>query len=259
MADLIPFSFESHSIRVLTDDNGEPLFVAKDIAVALGYANTNDAISTHCKGVAERYPLQTKGGTQEVRVIREPDLYRMMANSQLPTAQEFERLVFEEILPTIRKTGKYEFAASHRKPARVTPAQEAKAALAWVESTLSIAKMIGADEPMARVVAVDIARERVGVDFSRLLIGNTVDEAPMTSTELGREWGLTGKIGEKMNAILLDQGYAMKNESGDWVPTENGKPYATVNPFKSPHSHHTGYRTLWYRRILDVLKKEEMA
>jgi hypothetical protein len=112
---------------------------------------------------------------------------------------------------------------------------------------------------MARTIAVDIVNKRVGVDFSRLLAGNTVEEAPITSTELGREWGLTGKIGEKMNAALRDQGYAEKNENGDWVPTEKGKPYATVNPFKSPHSEHTGYRTLWYRRILDVLKKEEVA
>ncbi|MCK7581040.1 MAG: helix-turn-helix domain-containing protein [Chromatiales bacterium] len=128
-----------------------------------------------------------------------------------------------------------------------------------LESTLKAAKLLGTDEPMAKAVAVDIVRERVGVDFSPLLIGNTVDEAPMTSTELGREWGLAGKIGEKMNAALLDQGYAVKNENGDWVPTEKGKPYATVNPYKSPYSGHSGYRTLWYRRILDVLTKEEVA
>jgi hypothetical protein len=144
-------------------------------------------------------------------------------------------------------------------PGKSTELQLAKAASAWLEATLKAAKLLGTDEPMARTIAVDIVNKRVGVDFSRLLAGNTVEEAPITSTELGREWGLTGKIGEKMNAALRDQGYAEKNENGDWVPTEKGKPYATVNPFKSPHSEHTGYRTLWYRRILDVLKKEEVA
>ena len=147
-------------------------------------------------------------------------------------------------------------AASHGKS---TEPQLARAAAAWLESTLKAAKLLGTDEPMAKAVAVDIVRERVGVDFSPLLIGNTVEEAPMTSTELGREWGLTGKIGEKMNAALRDQGYAEKNENDDWVPTEKGKPYAIVNPYKSPHSGHSGYRTLWYRRILDVLKREEVA
>jgi hypothetical protein len=142
---------------------------------------------------------------------------------------------------------------------KTTEAQLARSASAWLSATLKIAKMLGTDEPMAKVVAVDIVRERVGVDFSQLLIGNSVEDAPMTSSDLGREWGLTGKVGEKMNAALLAQGFAEKNENGDWVPTEKGKPYATVNPFKSPHSHHTGYRTMWYRRILNVLKREVAA
>lgn len=107
MSALLKFVFESSPIRVLSDANGEPLFVAKDVAEVLGYSNTSDAINSHCKGVAQSYPLQTAGGLQEVRVIREPDLYRLIFKSTLPSAQAFERLVVEEILPTIRKTGKY--------------------------------------------------------------------------------------------------------------------------------------------------------
>lgn len=116
MNDLTLFQFEKTEIRVLSDANGEPLFVAKDVATALGYANASDAISKHCKGVAERYPLQTQGGLQNARVIREPDLYRLIANSQLPSAQAFERQVFEEILPQIRKTGRYEAPTAPAAP-----------------------------------------------------------------------------------------------------------------------------------------------
>lgn len=107
MSNLTPFVFESYAVRVVTDDAGEPLFVAKDVATALGYINPSDAISRHCKGVVERYPLQTSGGDQEARVIREPDLYRLIFKSTLPSAQAFERLVVEDILPSIRKTGQY--------------------------------------------------------------------------------------------------------------------------------------------------------
>lgn len=119
MNNLVPFSFESHEVRVLTDDNGEPLFVAKDVAAALGYSNHSDAISRHCKGVVERYPLLTAGGMQELRVIREPDLYRMIFGSTLESAQAFERLVVEEILPSIRKTGRYEVAPATQPPFKI--------------------------------------------------------------------------------------------------------------------------------------------
>ncbi len=86
MSNLIPFQFESTSIRVVTDDNGEPLFVGKDICDALGYANDSDAMKRHCKGVGKRYPLQTAGGMQEVRVLTEPDVMRLMVNSTLPAS-----------------------------------------------------------------------------------------------------------------------------------------------------------------------------
>ena len=65
MSSLIPFSFESHSVRAFNID-GTPWFVGKDVAEAQGYKNPADAITRHCKGVAKHYPLQTAGGTQDV-------------------------------------------------------------------------------------------------------------------------------------------------------------------------------------------------
>ncbi|OCS38032.1 BRO-N domain-containing protein [Campylobacter fetus] len=61
------------NIRVL-GDHLKPMFVAKDVAEALGYTNTNDAIQKFCKGVVKHHPLSTDGGIQNVRVIYEPDL-----------------------------------------------------------------------------------------------------------------------------------------------------------------------------------------
>lgn len=95
-----------YTLRTVTD-NDTVYFVGKDVAEMLGYSNTKDAIAKHCKGVAKRYPLQTAGGTQEVRIISEPDFYRLVVNSKLPAAQEYERWVFEEVLPAIRKSGAY--------------------------------------------------------------------------------------------------------------------------------------------------------
>ncbi len=107
MNQLTPFQFEQFPIRVVTDENGEALFVGKDVCEALGYANPNDAMKQRCKGVAKRYPLMTPGGMQEVRVLTESDVMRLIVTSSLPSAEPFERWVFEEVLPSIRKTGTY--------------------------------------------------------------------------------------------------------------------------------------------------------
>lgn len=93
-------------IRTILQD-GNILFCGKDVAEALGYTNTKDALSKHCKGVAFRYPLQTPGGTQEARFITEGDVYRLITHSRLPAAEQFESWVVHEVLPSIRKTGSY--------------------------------------------------------------------------------------------------------------------------------------------------------
>ncbi|MBG9316478.1 phage repressor protein/antirepressor Ant [Corynebacterium diphtheriae] len=100
------FNFRGNDIRVIVDGS-EPRWVARDVATALGYKNPSDAVKRHCKGVAIHDTLPTAGGTQKVRVIAEPDLYRLIVGSELDTAQEFERMVFEEVLPSIRKHGAY--------------------------------------------------------------------------------------------------------------------------------------------------------
>ncbi|ALQ97622.2 hypothetical protein XFC3_09865 [Xylella fastidiosa] len=102
---ITPFQFESHAVRTVVDDHGEVWFVGKDVADVLGYTNHNKALGDHCRGVPKRYPLQTPGGIQEIRIISEPDMLRLIVSSKLPAAERFERWVFEEVLPTLRKTG----------------------------------------------------------------------------------------------------------------------------------------------------------
>lgn len=103
---VVPFVYEGVEVRTV-EQGGKVLFCGKDVAAALGYANTNDALSRHCKGVVKRYPLETAGGTQQVRFITEGDVYRLITHSKLDTAQQFETWVFDEVLPTIHKHGMY--------------------------------------------------------------------------------------------------------------------------------------------------------
>lgn len=100
------FNFEGWGIRVVAID-GDPWFVARDVAQVLGYANGSDAIARHCKGVANHYPLQTGGGAQQVRVVSEADVLRLIVSSKLPAAVQFERWLFEIVLPEIRRTGSF--------------------------------------------------------------------------------------------------------------------------------------------------------
>ena len=96
---------EFGSIRVIEED-GKYLFCGSDVAKALGYAKPRNAINTHCKGALKRGSL-TEGGVQELTFIPEGDVYRLIVHSRLPGAERFEKWVFDEVLPTIRRTGGY--------------------------------------------------------------------------------------------------------------------------------------------------------
>ena len=97
---------QQHDVRVIADEQGEPWFVANDVARLLGYSNASDAISRHCKGGRETR-LPSAGGMQLIKVIPERDVYRLIMRSQLPAAEAFEDWVVSDVLPSIRKTGGY--------------------------------------------------------------------------------------------------------------------------------------------------------
>ena len=97
-------------VRTLTKD-GEPWFVGKDVAQALGYGEGKslaNAVANHVddedKGVTE---MMTPGGKQNMVIINESGLYSLILSSKLPTARAFKRWVTSEVLPAIRKHGEY--------------------------------------------------------------------------------------------------------------------------------------------------------
>lgn len=104
--EVMPYYFNGSEVRAVRID-GTPYLVGKDVAERLGYANPNRAMKDHCRGVPKLHPLSTTGGTQEFRVLSEPDVLRLIVRSKRPEAVEFEKWVFEVVLPTIRKTGSY--------------------------------------------------------------------------------------------------------------------------------------------------------
>lgn len=97
---------EFGEIRTI-EENGKVLFCGSDIAKALGYKRPNDAISAHCRGTVKRRITDSIGRDQEMNFIPEGDIYRLAAKSELPGAERFESWIFDEVIPSIRKTGGY--------------------------------------------------------------------------------------------------------------------------------------------------------
>ena len=101
-------STEFGSVRIIEED-GNYLFCAKDVAEALGYAVPRKAIHDHCRYVLKRnvpHP-QSESKTVQMLFVSEGDVYRLIVHSKLPSAERFERWVFDEVLPSLRKNGIY--------------------------------------------------------------------------------------------------------------------------------------------------------
>ena len=99
---------EFGNVRVI-DEDGKYLFCGTDVAAALGYSNPRDAIIRHCRYVVKRDAPHPQSLDRKISMtfIPEGDLYRLIVHSKLPSAERFERWVFDEVLPSIRKHGAY--------------------------------------------------------------------------------------------------------------------------------------------------------
>jgi anti-repressor protein len=109
MNELKIFEKEEFGSGRTIEENGKVLFCGKDIADALGYVNPSKALNDHCRGVTKRYVPHPQAPDKmlEMTFIPEGDVYRLITHSKLPGAERFERWVFDEVLPTIRRHGMY--------------------------------------------------------------------------------------------------------------------------------------------------------
>lgn len=119
------------SVRVVMRD-GEPWFVASDVAKALGFANPSDAVNRHCKkSIKTPFNVIREGTSSPVHInlIPESDVYRLIMRSNTSLAEQFQDWVTEEVLPSIRKTGSYSM-----KPALPDFNDPVAAARAWADA-----------------------------------------------------------------------------------------------------------------------------
>lgn len=267
MNDVTTFNFRSYNVRAILIDN-EPWFVAKDVAVALGYANPSDAVKQHCRGVAKRYPiLDALGRTQEVRIIREPDLYRLIVGSTLPAAQEFEAWVFEEVLPSIRKTGKYEMQKVSSTPAQPPIREEIearrfKAAQDILKTGYEMAQMFGLTGNQALLKADKVTRQLSNISPMTLLeieLKSPDNEALMIATEIGKR--LNPVVSAKaVNLALAAMDFMERFEyragKFEWRLTEKGKEYGVYLDTGKVHSNGTPIQQIkWQESVIPLIQQ----
>jgi prophage antirepressor-like protein len=108
MNKLIPFQYDSRKIRIIQDDDGEPLWIAQDICNTLNLDDVSKAMERLDDDEKLIRKLFVSGQKRNVWIINEPGLYSLIGRSNKPEAKKFMRWVRHEVLPTIRKTGKFE-------------------------------------------------------------------------------------------------------------------------------------------------------
>ncbi len=183
---------EFGEVRTVTID-GEPWFVGKDVATALGYERTADAIRQHVeaedKGVGE---IQTPGGIQNMTIISESGLYALIFGSKLESAKRFKHWVTSEVLPTIRKTGGYQMQV---------PQGKELLALAVLEAQKTIEEK---NAQIERMRPKEIFADAVATSKQSILIGQLAKLICQNGHEIGQK---------RLFKWMRENGYLMKSGS----------------------------------------------
>ena len=188
--------------------NGEPWFVGKDVAAALGYSNARKALADHVdsedKGVTK---CDTLGGIQEMTIINESGLYSLVLSSKLPAAKQFKRWITAEVIPSIRKHGAY-----------MTP-ETLEQAILNPDTIIKIATALKEEQDKRK--ALEVANTALTVDnqimkpkaeyFDELVDRNLNTGIRETAKELGVKQ-------RSFVAFLLDRKYLYRDKKGKLQP-----------------------------------------
>lgn len=198
------------------EEGDKVLFCGKDVAEALGYAVPRKALNDHCRWVLKRNVPHPQSPDKQIEMsfIPEGDVYRLIAHSKLPKAQEFESWVFDEVLPTIRKHGAYmteqtlEDALTSpdfliRLATQLKEEQEARRALE--AENAAQAQQIAADAPKV------VFANAVATSKSSILVGDLAKLLRQNGIEMGQK---------RLFAWLRDNGYLMKRGESYNMPTQ---------------------------------------
>ncbi|WP_270318616.1 phage antirepressor [Bifidobacterium adolescentis] len=217
------FDFKGAALRTLTDEAGEPWFVAKDVCDILGHSNVSMALDRLDDDERSKFNLGRQG---ETNIVNEAGLYSLVLGSRKPEAHEFQRWVTHEVLPSIRKHGGYMVGQE-----RMTPEQMALASMRWLQSKVDEqAKQLKAQEGKVLFAnAVETARTSILVgDFAKILKGNGIDIGP-----------------RRLFAWLREHGWLIKAKGSSWnMPTQKAMDLHLFEIKETTISHSDGHTTI---------------
>ena len=256
-ASMSPFVFENCQLRVERDANDNPLFVAKDVAEALGYPRFDSNLIKHIpdewKGTN---PVRTPGGIQQMAVLTEQGLYFFVNRSDKPKAIPFQKWVAGEVIPSIQKTGSYSAPGAPQSSSRLSVEQEAAGIL---ETRLKVAQLLQVPTHLAQSESVKTVRQLTGVDYQPLLQHSSAQDniddlsVMLEPTDIAERLGITYRRGSPdgsaVNKLLDKHGYQDKIDD-NWEPTEKGAPYAARHQWTKGSK--SGYNYKWR---LDLVKE----
>ena len=208
MNDITIFNHLGNNIRVMTDNQGEPLFVLKDVCNALGITNTRNVsarLDEDMKGVR---PVDTLGGTQQLTVINEVGLYEVIIRSDKPDATQFRRWVTSEVLPSIRKHGMYATPATI-EDMLANPDIMINALMRLKEERAARAQAEAEIEAQRPVAALGRAIETAEGDLTPSAFGKILSKTIKTMGP------------NKFCRWLLDNNFAFRNGQGKIIPMQD--------------------------------------
>lgn len=219
------FDFKGATLRTLTDENGEPWFVAKDVCDVLGYTNASKAISDHVDSEDKLNneslsSLGQRGGW----LVNESGLYSLVLSSKLPTAKEFKRWVTHEVLPSIRKHGAYMTQQTLNK-ALTSPDFLIQLATKLKEEQERVREL----EPKARFA------DAVAASDGTCLVGELAKMLRQNGLDIGQN---------RLFAQLREDGYLGKTGSNRNVPTKKSMELGLFRIKETAITHSDGHVTI---------------
>lgn len=246
---LVPFDFEGRAVRVVTDDQGDPWFVAADICAVLQLPETHKAVARLDDDEKDRNSIPTPGGVQEMTVVSESGLYSLVLGSRKPEAKRFKRWVTHAVLPSIRKTGSY--ATPGALASLPAPTQDRVCALLLIGE--AVAKVPGVKAGIAMAATLTCIQENTGLTVETLRRTLPAANEPICSlnaTQLGKLVGLSAKT---TNLRLAAFGLQFRNDRDEWELTEAGEAWAEAMPYS--RNGHSGYQILWNPAVATQLRE----
>lgn len=206
--------------------NGEPWLVGKDVAQALGYSNTRDALAKRVdpedKGVAN---CDTLGGSQAVTIINESGLYSLVLSSKLPTARKFRHWVTSEVLPSIRRHGLYAADELLNNPDLMIQAMEALKSERAKNQQLT--------EKVRQAAPKVLFAESVEASNHSILIFDLAKILRQNGAQIG---------GKRLFEWMRENSYLIKRKGSDWnMPTQRSMEMGLFEIKESSHIHSDGH------------------